>query len=252
MASEAVLVSTWFSPWSERVRWVLDHHGIVVRRIEHAPFLGERRLRRLAGNPPDRVSVPLLRDGDTVVRESWDIARWADARGEKSRLIPPEREAEILRCVALADETSDAERGLIVAALAADPRCLDEALPPFVPSWIRPALRPVGRFGMRWFGRKYAVETEDEARRLGRVRAGLDALRAALAGGEYLTGAFSYADIACATVLQGVVPVADRFIPHGPATRAAWSRPDLAADYPDLLAWRDALYERHRPPRARR
>jgi glutathione S-transferase len=49
-------------------------------------------------------------------------------------------------------------------------------------------------------------------------------------------------------VLQGVMPVADRFIPLGPAVRACWTRPALAAEYDDLVRWRDALYEQHRRP----
>lgn len=252
MAKDPILVSTWFSPWSERVRWVLDHHGIVVRRLEHAPFLGERRLRRLAGNPEGRVSVPLLLDGETVLRESWDIARWAEARGTADRLIPADREAEVRGWVDLADEVSDAGRGLTVAALAASNGALDEALPPFVPSWIRPPLRPVGRFGMRWFGRKYTIDGEDEESRLRRMRAGLDRFRAGLsAGGGHLIGRFSYADIALASVLQAVSPVDNKYISLGPATRAAWTVESLAHDYADLVAWRDALYQRHRPPRAR-
>lgn len=248
---DPVLVSTWFSPWSERVRWVLDHHGIVVRRLEHVPFLGERRLRRLAGSPAGRVSVPLLIDGGTVVRESWDIARWAEARATRERLIPPDREVEVRGWVELADAIAAAGRGITVAALARSPGALDEALPPFVPSWVRPLLRPVGRYGMRWFGRKYTVDSEGEASRLQRMRAGLDRFRAGLsAGGGYLIGSFSYADIALATVLQGVSPVDNRHIRLGPSTRAAWTIASLARDYADLVAWRDDLYARHRPPRA--
>lgn len=250
MAKEPFLVSTWFSPWSERVRWALDHHGVKVRRVEHAPFLGERRLRRFAGNPPDRVSVPLLVDGDAVIRESWDIARWAEARGSGAPLFPAGREDEVRRLVDLADWTSDAGRGLTLAALAASSGAVDEALPPFVPGFIRPLFRPIGRYGTRWFGHKWAVEGEDEASRLRRVRSGLDQLRAALPDeAGYLLGSFSYADIACATVLQAVSPVDGKYIRLGRATRAAWTRAELAADYPDLLRWRDRLYAQHRARR---
>jgi glutathione S-transferase len=47
-------------------------------------------------------------------------------------------------------------------------------------------------------------------------------------------------------VLQAVVPVAHEFIRLGPASREAWTNPRLAADYADLVAWRDRLYARHR------
>jgi glutathione S-transferase len=59
-------------------------------------------------------------------------------------------------------------------------------------------------------------------------------------------GAFSFADIAMATALQLTVPVADGYVALGPATRAAWADDALAAEFADLVAWRDALYARHR------
>ena len=51
-----------------------------------------------------------------------------------------------------------------------------------------------------------------------------------------------------ATMLQGVQPVADEYIRLGPATRSVWTQPALAAEFPELLAWRDALYRQHRRP----
>lgn len=104
----------------------------------------------------------------------------------------------------------------------------------------------MNRAGTRWFARKYGVRLDALASYEETLRAGLDALRAALAGGEYLLGSFSYVDIAMATLLQGVEPVADRYLRLGPATRATWTRTELAREYADLLRWRDELYARHR------
>jgi glutathione S-transferase len=49
-----------------------------------------------------------------------------------------------------------------------------------------------------------------------------------------------------AVVLQMVSPVRDAFIPLGPRMREVWTNESLAADFGDLLAWRDQLYDRHR------
>jgi hypothetical protein len=49
-----------------------------------------------------------------------------------------------------------------------------------------------------------------------------------------------------ATLLQGIAPVSDHFLKIGPATRAAWTQPELSAEYADLVAWRDRLYESRR------
>jgi glutathione S-transferase len=46
--------------------------------------------------------------------------------------------------------------------------------------------------------------------------------------------------------MQGISPVDDRFVKLGPATRAAWTQAPLAAEYADLVAWRDKVYERQR------
>ena len=60
-------------------------------------------------------------------------------------------------------------------------------------------------------------------------------------------GTFSFADVAMAVALQFVEPVADRYIRLGPATRRAWTNERFRHDYADLLAWRDMVYELHRP-----
>jgi glutathione S-transferase len=235
------------SPWSERAKWALDHHRIAYETREHAPFLGERRLRRLVGPGKKRATVPILLAGERVLTESWDIALYADREGRGAKLIPREREAEIRGWNDLADETMKACRGIVVAALLASPAALDEGLPPQVPGWFKPLLRPVARYGTQWFARKYGLERADKAAAVAKLRSTLAALREALAkSSPYLLGAFSYADIVMATTLQGVSPVADRYIPLGPATRQTWMLEDVAAEFPDLIAWRDRLYDQHR------
>jgi len=114
---------------------------------------------------------------------------------------------------------------------------------------MRPALRPVARSATRAFARKYELRLDEAAAHEGAVRAALDRLRSSLAERPlYLQGAFSYADIAMATLLQLVSPVDDRFWRIGPATRATWTRHSLATGYADLVSWRDRLYETHRLP----
>jgi len=135
----------------------------------------------------------------------------------------------------------------VVAKLLADGAALDESLPSYVPRGVRPRLRPASRFATRLFARKYALDLEDSETPLREVRAALDALRTGLGRSSYLLGEFTYADILMATLLQGAVsPPADRYIHLALATRRAWTRTDLSAEYADLLIWRDRLYEKHR------
>jgi glutathione S-transferase len=235
------------SPWSERAKWALDHHGLAYEVVHHMPILGERRLRRLVGPDKPRATVPVLVVDAEVLTESWDIALYADREGRASKLIPPEHEAAIRDWCTLADEASNAGRALVVAATLASGPALDEQGPP-APRWLKRILRPAGRAATRAFARKYGLALEDRDTPTRKVRAALDRLRSGLGtGAPYLQGFFSYADITMATLLQGIVPVSDRFMKIGPATRHAWTQPQLAAEYADLIAWRDRLYESRRP-----
>jgi glutathione S-transferase len=235
------------SPWSERAKWALDHHGLSYQTIHHTPFLGERRLRRLAGAPRKRVTVPILLAGDQTLIESWDIAHYADREGNGNKLIPHDHEADIQRWNDLADEAMSAGRALLVPVLLRNAKALDEQVPPFVPRWTRPLLRPFTRHATAWFGNKYGLHLEDAPAHLARMRTALEILRAALEkSSPYLLGDFSYADIVMAVSLQGVSPVDDRYIPLEPASRQVWTRSDLAAEFADLIAWRNQLYELHR------
>lgn len=241
------LVLLRISPWSERARWALDHHKLAYQKIDHAPFLGERRLRKLVGPGPKRATVPVLLAGEQRLTESWDIARYADAHGHGSPLIPAEREAEIRTWNDRADAAMSASRGLVIAGMLSTPEALDEGQLPSTPSWLRPLLRPVARRGMRWFAAKYGVQLDDLAPLQAKLRAALLELRAArTTSSPYLLGSFSYADIVMATLLQGVAPVAEQYIRLGPGTRRAWTQPSLAAEFQDLLTWRDTLYTQHR------
>jgi glutathione S-transferase len=60
-----------------------------------------------------------------------------------------------------------------------------------------------------------------------------------------MLGTFSFADIAAAQMLAFVSPPT-KGLRIGNASRRTCSSPGLAARYQDLLAWRDAVYERHR------
>jgi glutathione S-transferase len=244
------LVSLHVSPWSERAKWALDHHGIAYQVVEHLPIVGERRLRRLVGPGKPRATVPVLIDDGQVLSESWDIAIHADRIGAGSKLVPPEQEPAIRAWIERADAAMQSGRALIMARLHASPGALDEAAPPFVPKWGRPLFRPVARWATGAFIRKYGSKVDATQENTRALRTVLDALRAAVKPGTtYLLGSFTYADIVMATLLQGIAPVDDRFIRLGPETRKAWTNDDVAREYADVIAWRNGLYDEERKRR---
>jgi len=245
---ERTLVVLRYSPWSERARWVLDHHHLSYRTLQHEPFLGERRLRRLSGKRTGRVTVPILLLPGEVLTDSWDIALYADREGASEKLIPAEGQEEIRHLTELADRAMEQNRALFVARLLGSGAALDETLPAWVPRVTRPLLRPVTRFATGWFGRKYEVTLDQSEAQKQFLRGTLLDFRRRLADGVYLLDRFSYADIALATFLQGISPVYDRYIALGPASREVWTQPELAREFDDLVRWRDRLYAEKRGP----
>lgn len=245
-----VLHAESFAPWCEKARWALDHHEVAHHHREHVPLLGAPLLRLAARRPRGRVTVPLLVDGDEVLMDSVAIARFAERRGAGAPLFPSAADAAIAAWNARSETVMTSGRAMLLPRMSRMRDALREQLPPFVPEAVRGALIPVAAVGVAHLMRKYGVHAGEEVQLEARVREPLDALRAVLADGrEHVLGdTFSFADIAMATSLQFILPVADRFIALGPVTRAAWTHHGLAAEYADLLAWRDRLYEKRRRP----
>lgn len=243
-----------YSPWSEKARWALAARSVSYTHRTYSPLLGEPalrlKLRRLSGP----VSVPVLTDDDgRVYSDSSDIARWADARGEGPRLFPEGQDARIAEWVALSERGLSAGRGLSLRRLLTD----DEGLFEMVPRKLRSlggAARAIAAFGVRRTLAKYGAADRSNAELEGELGQVLETLRGALAkvqaegdGGPWLLlGTFSFADVAMAQVLAFVSPPAFG-LRMGKATRRTFTDPALLARFPDLVAWRDALYERYRP-----
>lgn len=236
-----------FAPWCEKARWALDHHGVPYRERDHTPLIGEVLLRMAARRASGPVTVPLLVEGDTVLMDSVAIARHAEQRGTGSPLFPPAHEAAIQAWNARSEAVMTAGRALLLLRMRESPAALREQLPPFVPGALRGALRPLASTGVAHLVRKYGIRADPHHE--SRIREALGALRAALAGRDHLVGgALSFADITMATSLQFLLPVDDRYIALGPATREVWTHPELAEEHADLTAWRDRLYAAHRRP----
>ena len=236
------------SPWTEKARWALDHHSIAYRYHEHVPLLGEVLLRMKAHGRPKgtKASVPLLADGKDAFCSSFAIARHADAIGRGDELFPKGQDDATARWADLSDRIIDAGRASVLAGLRVNRAAQREALPPFIPGALRGAFAPMALTASWFLGAKYGASRDPHAVAESVLGPALDEVRAALAGGRpYLLDEFTFADLAVGASLQAVRPRAAS--PFGPGTREIWSNEDLAGRYGDLLAWRDAIYAKHRP-----
>jgi glutathione S-transferase len=243
------LVAESFAPWSEKARWALDHHGIRYAYREHVPLVGEALLRWRLGKLRGRVSTPTLLTDHAVYGDSFAIAEWAERHGNGTPLFPADRVADIAVWNARSEAALCAGRVRVVARMTEVPGAMSEILPPSVSGVMRIALQPMVGVAagatcafLRWkydFGADVAASGRT-------LRATLEELRAALAGRDHLFDGLTYADITMAVVLQMVCPVRDAYISLGPRVREVWTNESLAADFSDLIAWRDRLYDRHR------
>jgi glutathione S-transferase len=244
------LVAMSYSPWSERVKWTVAHHRVEHRFVEHSPVLGEIALRRRAGNLLRPATVPMWIDDDAdprVLRDSLAIARRIDAIGKGATLFPKGADAEIEAWNRRSEAMLAAGRALLLDRMIDDEASRRESIPAFVPKALHPLMMPTTTTALRFMQRKYRSTVGARDRIEATIVETLEAIRAAVTGRDTILDGFSYADITAAVVLQGIEPVADRYIHLGPATRAVWRVPKLADQYADVVAWRDRLYAARRP-----
>jgi glutathione S-transferase len=237
-----------YSPWTEKARWALDHHHVEYRYREHMPLLGEPALRwrtrtRPAGSP---ASVPAWIDGTNVIGDSTEIARHAERVGSGAPLFGAEREREVLRWCGLSDLAMQSGRALVVSAIARSDAALIESLPPEIPRPLRPAMRGIAKFGTKFIARKYGADLDARTLDEAKLADFCQQVVQQLDGRPYLLGSLSYADFACAVVVNGFSPLTQRFFSRTPATAAAWTVPTLIERFGPLVEWRDRLYADHR------
>jgi glutathione S-transferase len=243
-----------YSPWTEKARWALDVRQVSYTFRHYQPLLGEPALRLKTRRFGGRVTVPVLTTADgRVLSDSMDIARWADGQGSGPRLFPAEREADVVRLVALSERALSAGRNLTLRRMLGD----DLALSEMVPRSMRKAIGGLGvriaRAGIARTIRKYGASGRgpaDDRRTLVEV---FDELRATLAktsasaGNEprTLLGTLTFADLAVAQAVINARPPTSG-LRMGEGSRRCFAEPGLSEQYADLVAWRDDLYQAFR------
>jgi glutathione S-transferase len=232
---DALLVGESFSPWTQKARWALEYCGVTYRYAEYTPTLSEPALRLRMRQWSGAVSVPVLFADGRILRGSWEIACHAGSLVGDARLGDL---TVVAQWNALSEAALAEGRSRVVRCICADVLALQESLPGFFPSVVRPALRFAARDAVRRLQRKYAHLDEPGSllRALRELRHGLAAAR-----GDYLLGRFSYADIAMAVVLETIAPIARTTPPLGAATKRCWSDAALAEEFSDLISWRSRL-----------
>ncbi len=230
------------SPWTQRARWALEHHGVAFTYHEHVPMLGEVFLRRKAG--VRKATVPLLSDGNDAIMGSFEIAKHAERIGRSAPLFPQGKDADVERWNDVAERMTRVGRMWLIRNMLESREAQRESLPAFIPGFMRGALAPSSAMALRFLAKKHNIgsNVDDEVEHT--LRPALEDIRKALHGKSYLLDVFTYADMAIAAALQVVRPHEKADL--APGTRQAWTNDVLAKEFDDLLDWRDTIVRKHR------
>mgnify|MGYP006194612289 CR=1 FL=1 len=246
MSAMSTLFGIRYSPWSLRSKWALDHHRVPYAYREYVPMLGAPELRVRLRDFSGRVTVPVLLTEEGALRDSLDIARWAESRARESEPLFSEPDEVTRVWTHTAEEICDAGRVLATIAVARDPGALRDNVPGFVPGPVRPLAKPLVTTGLAFLRRKYRFDASDADDATRRMRAALEAVGNRLETRPWLGESFGWSDVAIVCALQFVQP-AEAWVKLGRSGRAAWTREELARDFADVLAWRDAVLIERRP-----
>ena len=231
-----------YSPWSLKARWALDHAGIDYRIMDFVPMVSIPHVFVRAGFPRQRITIPCLIDNGEVVMDSFAIAQYCNGRGRRPALIPAPFEIEIEAWNAHADRALRASRALLTAHIARDRKALQASVPAI---FQRPAFLAgiLGKVGVQYLALKYDFSLSELEAHEATLRTELETLRDALKerDSDYLCGdTLTYADITAASPLFFVDAPADHPVPA--PVRSHWTQPKLAAEFADLVGWRDRIF----------
>jgi glutathione S-transferase len=220
------LIEMYPSPFSERLRWVLELKGVPYRRTQFVPVASEAEHQRKTGIATAPV---LLADGD-VIGDSDRAVDWLEAQHPAPALLPndPRHRARVR-----AWELSATE------ALAPAARLV------MIGRFKAMNIQPLADH----FATKYHWSEAEETRADRLLHSALPELAAAVASAPYLVGdGFTRADLTVATMLTPAIglPPDDLFAIDA-GMRPMFGIPfGSDASLRPLRDWRDHIYRTHR------
>ena len=220
------LIELYPSPWSERLRWVLELKGVPYQRTAYVPLAGEEDHKRRTGVATAPV---LIADGD-VIGDSDAAVDWLEIRYPSPALVPsdPRRRAQVRAWELFATEAL-APLGRIV----------------MIGRYKAMNLQPLADH----FAAKYHWSESEGARADRLLRTVLPDLAAAVAESPYLVGGdFTRADLTTASMLNPVLGLPDEELFSIDAGMRGMFGIPFAADpaLGPLRDWRDRTYRQHR------
>lgn len=174
-------------PYCEKVRFILDYKGLEYSKTEVTPGVGQLELLRISG----KTQVPVLKDGETVITDSTEIANYLERKYPEPSLFPsdPLKKGFCLLMEEFADESMGVNsRKAFVGALNQYSNFRSSILPSNTPDFLRGLVRSVPGELLDLMGTGVGLGGESVKEALKKLKQGLEALSLILANQPYLTG----------------------------------------------------------------
>ncbi len=238
------------SQYSEKIRLILDYKGLEYRKIEVTPGVGQLELFKLSG----QRQVPILKDGETIVADSTEIAFYLDRKYPEKPIIPtdPVARGQCLLIEEWADESIGVKgRTALIGALNKNPNFRTSILPQEVPDFVKTFVGAVPGDLLTVLGTGLGLGPEAVKAAQTALKQDLEALSLILQHRPYLvTEEPTLADFAVAGLSMILkFPAGDYLdIPNQLKGKGI---PGLADNttYDAFFLWRDRLYMDYRKPK---
>ncbi|MDJ0723777.1 MAG: glutathione S-transferase family protein [Prochloraceae cyanobacterium] len=235
------------SQYSEKVRLILDYKGLEYKKIEVTPGVGQLELFQLSG----QRQVPVLKDGDTIVTDSTEIAFYLERKYPEKPLIPtdPVQKGQCLLIEEWADESIAIKgRKAFVGALNQNQNFRTSILPQDTPDLLKNLVGAVPSEFLNLLGTGIGYSRDAIAEAERGLKQDLEALSLILKERPYLVGdRLTLADLAVAGV-SIILKYPEGAYLDLPEALKGKGIPGLADNsaYEPFFTWRDRIYAEHR------
>ncbi len=237
------------SQYSEKVRLILDYKGLEYRKIEVTPGVGQLEVFKISGQP----LVPVLKDGDTVIADSTEIALYLERKYPDTPIIPsdPVEKGQCLAYEEWADESIGLKgRKAFVGALNKNQNFRKSILPNNTPDFLKTLVGavPSELLDLLGTGVGFGGDAVKDAQK--GLNQDLEALSLILENRPYLVGDRpTLADLTVAG-LSVILKFPEGNYLDIPEALKGKGIPGLADNsaYDTFFNWRDRLYEEYRKP----
>lgn len=239
------------SQYSEKVRLILDYKGLAYRKIEVTPGIGQVEIFRMTG----QKQLPVLKDGNRIIADSTEIAKYLDRQYPDRPLIPtdPKQRGLCLLIEEWADESIGVKsRKVLFGALSQDQNFRQALLPSMTPDIVKSLVQAVPSDVLKILGFGVGLSPDVVKSAESDLKQDLEAVSLLLSDSPYLVGDQpTLADFAVAG-LSMLIKFPDGPYLALPGTLRGKGVPGLAdrVDYQPFFTWRDRLYAQYRKPLA--